>query len=362
MNTDHLTRQQTFDQSVALVRRALPHFSSFMMPMYKEWHSYKKYIAHVMRLEEVFGGWDKSSSSLINRFAFAELLTKAGYYLREISLADSGLAILGTAESIISALSTSCSKEPNAGTNISLEAHDSINTGSVAELQATILQISWGIIATTQGLAGRQKSMENITKVLRLRRESYAKMPLGCDKTFWSRVLLANAHNDMACQFLDSEQYSEAEAHLQTSLEMKDGLASERPIPPFLYAESKKNLAIVRLGQGKGKEVMSLSQEAVNLLQKEDSHYSLVRFIHGTCLMNMGTTAEALMIFEEVYTLCLATFGKAGMHTRNSLYAIALAQYRLERFEEARYGRFDRPCTQFLTQGVADKACFTDPQ
>lgn len=347
MNTDHLTRQRTFDQSVALVRRAFPDFSSFMMPMYKEWHLYKKYIAHVMRLEEVFRGWDKSSSFLINRFAFAELLTKAGYYLREISLAGSGLAILGTAEQIcqtastMSAPFTSCNEEPNAGTNISLEAHDSINIGSVAELQATILQISWGIIATTQGLAGRQKSMENIKKVLRLR-ESYARMPHGCDKTFWSRVLLANAHNDMACQFLDSEQYSEAEAHLQTSLEMKDRLASERSIPPFLYAESKKNLAIVRLGQGKGEEVASLSQEAVNLLQKEDSHYSLVRFIHGTCLMNMGTTAEALRILEEVYTLCLATFGKAGMHTRNSLYAIALAQYRLERFEEARYGRFNQ--------------------
>lgn len=131
---------------------------------------------------------------------------------------------------------------------------------------------------------------------------------------------------------------------------MKDGLASERPIPPFEYAESKKNLAIVRLGQGNGEEAVSLSQEAVNLLQKGDSHcsaYSLFRFIHGICLMNMGMAAEALRIFEEVYTLCLATFGKAGMHTRNSLYAIALAQYRLARFEEARCGRFNRPSPRF---------------
>jgi tetratricopeptide (TPR) repeat protein len=340
MNTDPLARQQTFDQSVALIGRALPPFSEFMVPMYEEWHSYKKSIAHVLRLEEVFKICDKSYFTLTSYFAFAELLTKAGYYLNELSLAESGLAILSTAEQICQIMSTMLApftsyNEPNAGTKTPLEPHESISLGSVTKLQATVLQISWGIMATTQGLTGRHKSVEYITKVLRLR-ESYATIPHDCNERFWSRVLLANAHNDMACQLIDTEQYSEAEGHLQISLKMKDGLALERPIHPYLYAESKKNLAIVRLSQGKGTEAVSLSQEAVNLLQKEDSQ-CIPRFIHGTCLMNLGMTAEALRIFQEVNTLCLATFGKAGMHTRNSFYAIALAEYRLERFKDARY-------------------------
>lgn len=211
MNTDLLARQRTFDQSVALVRRAFPPFSKFMVPMYEEWHSYKKSIAHVMRLEEVFRVCNKSSSPLTNRLAFEELLTKAGYYLCELSLADSGLAILGTAEQICETASTmsapfaSCNEEPNTGTNTSPETHDSMSLGSVAKLQATVLQISWGIMATTQGLTGRQKSVEYIAKVLRLR-ESYAKMPHDCEERFWSRVLLANAHNDMAYQLINTEQ------------------------------------------------------------------------------------------------------------------------------------------------------------
>ncbi|KAH8807700.1 hypothetical protein F5884DRAFT_857274 [Xylogone sp. PMI_703] len=335
MIADPYTLQRTFDQAVALVRRAFPPFSKFMVPMHKEWPIYKKSIAHVMRLDEVFKICNKSSPILTDNVVFAELLSSAGYYLFEQRLVEPCLAILSTAEQICNLVVSR--KETKFSTVINPEACGSNSVTSTEQLRATCWQISHAIVLETQGLAGRRRSEEYITRVLQLR-EDYAKIEHNSEERFWSQVLLANAHNDMACQLIDMGRYSEAETHLKASFDMKVRLALERPIHPFKIAASTKNLVVVRLGQGKADEALSLSRQALDLVNddKDSSVYARFRFIYGVCLMNVGRVAEALKVFQEVNSLGIAIFGKASMQTRNSSYSVALAQYRLGNFQEAR--------------------------
>ncbi|KAI8626756.1 hypothetical protein F5Y19DRAFT_445460 [Xylariaceae sp. FL1651] len=346
MHTDHPTFQWTFDQAVGLIKKVFPVVSKFMVPMHQEWPRYKKSIAHVMRLREVFESRSRSCQPLIGRLDFAGILTSAGYYLFEVRLVESGLALLSTAEHICDrlALIELTSLERSHG-DPQYEANtDTLNSQThpglpvVEKMRTTIWQIAWSIIANSQGLPGRTRAMEHITKVLN-QREQYIRLNHDSDESLCSRVLLANAYNDLACQLIDNGRYSDANNPLETSLNMKDNLAHEVHMPAFEYAESKKNLSIVRMAEGKGEEGLSLSREAVELLGEDDGRGGVrarFQFVYGTCLMNLGRLREALQVFEEVHKSRVLIFGKASMHTRNSLYAIALAQYYLGNSEAAR--------------------------
>jgi hypothetical protein len=151
---------------------------------------------------------------------------------------------------------------------------------------------------------------------------------------------LANALNDMAHQLLDNEQYAAAEAHLQSSLKIKEKLIQERSMPAFEIAEYQKNLSIAKLGQGMEEEAVRLSQEAVAVLLEEDCDngtYSLFRFFHGVCLVYQGLLSDALLVFEETQKMRIATFGYANAQTLSSTFAISFVHHWLGHYDTARY-------------------------
>lgn len=353
MDGDDITRQLTFNRSVALVENVFPPVTDFMVPIHEDMKLYRNSIAHAIRLEEVFRICNKSSRTLVGDLAFVELLISAGFYLYEVRLGTPGLALLATAEDICAVRATGASDHPSPAESSrnSLPPQSSTPAATPTidddfpgaelakwiKLRATALQISWAIVATSTGISQRQKITEHMAKVLELRK-AYAAADHSHDR-YVGRLLLANAHNDMAEQLIDNGEYDAAEGHLNISIRMKKELQSERIMPPYQFAEQNKNMALIKAGQRRTEEAVDLSQEAVDVLPKEeeDGVYSTFLFIHGICLANAGSLSAAFVAFTESYKLRVAGFGIHGIPTLHNLYAIAYTHYRLGLYPEARY-------------------------
>lgn len=266
LNSDPQTRQHTFDQAVAIVRHNFPALSEFMIPMFAEWTFYKKSVAHVLRLLEVYNTSSLEDRPIIGRLEFAELLTSAGNYLYEVDIAESGLSVLSAAAKICENIRPVHSPTKKVGEHSLTSSEESDpGTSESVKLEATALTIWWGIIAHTRGLSDGKMAIFQIRKVLRLR-EEHARMNLPDGEKFLSRVLLSNAYNDVACQLINMHEYDEAEVFLGKSLSLKDDLSSLGEIPEFEYAESKSNLAWARIGQGRIQEAIVLSQKSTELI------------------------------------------------------------------------------------------------
>ncbi|KAL7791167.1 hypothetical protein V8C43DRAFT_284409 [Trichoderma afarasin] len=319
MDADEISRQLSFSRAVALVGNVFPPITDFMVPIHKDMMLYKESIAHVTRLEEVFQIYNKSSRNLVGDMAFVQLLIGAGFYLYEVRLGTPGLALLNTAEDI-------CAARASTGTE----------SAKWIKLWATALQISWAIMGASTGITQRQKATENMAKVLELRK-AYAEADRSNDK-YVGRVLLANAHNDMTVQLIDNGEYDAAASHVDISVRMKQELQSERIMPPYQFAEQNKNMALIQAGQGRTKEAVDLSQEAVKVLpnEEEDGVHTIFLFVHGICLANAGDFSGALAVFTKTYKVRVTAFGIHGTPTLHNLYAIAYTRYRLGLYSEAR--------------------------
>ncbi|SPO02307.1 uncharacterized protein DNG_04980 [Cephalotrichum gorgonifer] len=338
---DPLVRQVTFDRTVALIRREFPRLSEFMIPMFSEWGSYQQSIAHVLRLQEIYEASRSKTRPISGGLDFAELLASAGNYLYEVRIEGPGLAVLTTSAEICGELRSALQggKDALDGSSTSTATDSAAALASLVKLEATALTISWGIVSNNHGLSGGRKAMELITRVLHLRQE-HVKMVVAPapDEGFYSRILLSNAYNDNACQLIHMHKHDEAESLLEKSLALKDELSLERDIPAFEYAESKNNLAFVRMGQNRVEEAVTVNEEAVRLIKEEDGHandHTRFIFCHGVCLVNAGRMEEGLEILREVYKVRVATFGRSNSLTLDSTFAVALVLHRLGRSEEA---------------------------
>lgn len=337
LRQDPILRQQTFDQAVSLVQKVFPRLSEFMIPMFAEWDSYRRGIAHVLRLHEVYKACSSEDVPIRERLAFAELLASAGNYLYEVNISGSGLDLLSTSANICKKLRMNLPACQSTGdpAMTSQEAHPSL--AHLIQLEATALTISHGIIERTQGLSSADKAMTYISRALDLRQQ-HAEMDLSGDERFSSLILLSNAFNDMACYLLDVHRYDEAEAYLLKSLSLKDELGQSRPIPEFEYAESKINLACVRLGQGRVEDALQFSKEATELIEKVDGHandHTRFLFVRGVCYYWAGQLETALEHLKKANEIRVRTFGKSGCNTLHSTFALAMVLYRLKRLDEA---------------------------
>lgn len=330
---DDLTRdprklQGAFDQTVALLRRELPAPSECMVPINGHWSVYSKMSSHVLELHKVYS---ESQSCLNAGEEFVELLYGAGTHLYERSLYESGKLVLNTAKTICEALESPFQEN----SHILQE-----RTPNIQALKANILTVLWGICLNQGGLTTRHEAHVNMKKVVEFR-EAHRKTVSPNQRTISDLLLFANMRNDKACQLIDEEQYDLAEPHLIESLKIKDGLSlAGENVPPFEFAESKKNLAIVRMSQGLVDDAIELSRVAVAHLEAEADQqswsYELCRFTLASMLFNAGNHREALDLHRKVHEARCALYGRLGHATLHSCFSIALAEYKLENLAAAR--------------------------
>ncbi|EAA29025.1 hypothetical protein GE21DRAFT_6889 [Neurospora crassa] len=333
--------QLTFDRAVALIARDFPAFPKFMTPNFSQWPSDEKLIAHVLKLHSVYRANERSQYQdetptevpLVPSMAFAELLTGAGYYLYEVGLADSCVAVLETAEKISHEFRTSSTAEATIqGGQPSLYA-DSL------KLETTAIAISWGIIEQAQGLTGARKAMAKAKEVVALR-ENHASLPgLSPSDRYESQVLLSNAYNDIGIEKIHMHQYASAMDYLQNSLDLKRQLEAQGlKIPAFEFAESINNMGFAALGQNLTEEALKYSEKAVYLINKDGSHDSDVTrftFSHGVTLFLNGQPQKALDVMKQVYQNRKDVFGESGRQTRDASYAVSFIYYAQGHFEDA---------------------------
>lgn len=266
--------------------------------------------------------------------AFAELLTGAGYYLYEVGLADSCVAVLETAEKISHEFRTSTAEATMQGGQPLIYANS-------LKLETTAIAISWGIIEQAQGLTGARKAMAKAKEVVALR-ENHASLPgLSSDDMFESQVLLSNAYNDIGIEKIHMHQYASAMDYLQKSLDLKRQLEAQGlTIPAFEFAESINNMGFAALGQNLTEEAIKYSERAVDLIYKDGSHDSDVTrftFSHGVTLFLNGQPQRALDVMKQVYQNRKDIFGESGRQTRDASYAVSFIHYAQGHFEDARY-------------------------
>lgn len=330
LKDDTAAQQKVFNQAVALIVKVFPPLSEYMTPMTREWGSYSKAIAHVIQLHKVYVSSTKSENPIRADISFATLLASAGNYLYEINIAESAIALLATSADICHKL--------RAGKLESPSEVSKPHTNELLKLEATAMTIQWGLLSRNAGLSGAQTAMAYISTVLKLR-EEHSRMDLTAEEQFWSRLLLSNAYNDVACQLISMHRYTEAEGLLRRSLSLKDRLSKAQHVPPFEFAESQNNLAWTHLGQGRISEALQQSSQAVQLINTADgdaNDHTRFTFCFGACLFWAGQLDEALEAFRDVYRCRVATLSKSAWVSRDAAYAVALLLFQLGRTNEAK--------------------------
>jgi tetratricopeptide (TPR) repeat protein len=330
--------QHVFNQAVALVRRSLPRPSPYMVPLYDHWEVFETYIPHVLSLQSTYL---KSHPPLCGTPQFAELLCNAGAYLYERGLSASGLAVLCTAEQVCAELREEHFQWPiedNSDLNWTERSSQSLMASDLASLRANVLAYSWGINAVTGGLRVRARAHAMAKMVVDLR-EKHMSSAQPTELTISDHLLLANSYNDLAFQYIDEEQYDLAEPYITKSLHIKNEFSAEN-VPLFEFATPKKDLALVRLAQGRHTEALKLCMEARDLIEKEEGYRSastqLFRFILAVVLFNVGNISASKEIHDSVLISRLSKFGETGFVTMHSYFWVALCQYHLGEYSDAR--------------------------
>ncbi|KAJ5626535.1 hypothetical protein N7528_003962 [Penicillium herquei] len=331
LESDTHLRQQTFEKAVVIIQSDFPKLSDFMVPSYAGWSGYEMYIAHVVRLEQIFRRTGAMSSQVpINgSLQWAEILASAGYYLYETRLLRSSLAVTQAAAQVCEALLKSSPSQYTVYSDCEHGEED------IIQLQATSWTIHWGCLFR-RGLDSRQQALETIRRVIRLR-EAHAELTLPSSKRTKSQALLSNAYHDYACQLVDLGKYNEADEYLQRSITVKNELKAEQSLPTFEFASSKAVLTDVLLGKNRPYEALEQIQEALDMMAKDDNASPAdFAFLYARCLIQVGRLEEALNILKNRYLHAVNLHGEMSIMARDLSYGICLTQYRLGQFDEAR--------------------------
>ena len=347
LDSKQIQRQLVFDRAVALLHRAMPRPSAFMVPLHEDWKVFEEsnLVSHVISLKAVY---ERSEPPLQCSTAFAELLCHTGRYLYERHINQESLAILDLGERVCSNLKElpnwryrkedGVDNTPQNGVaqsqRLRLTVHD------LDTLEANIITYAAGLHGNLSGLSERHIADEKTRRCLELRIRHMSDTT-ECGQTLSDHLLLANAYNDVGFQYLDNEDYDKAEAPLLKSLEMKSLRQAEGKIDGFEFAESKKNLAIVYLARGKKDAALELIEEASGILMLEegptDPSTLLCKFMWATILLHDGQLERSLNLHREVLDIRLKIFGTAGIATLHSFYAVAHVHFALSDISAAKH-------------------------
>ena len=318
LDEDLVLRQRVFESTLSLVRNNFPRQSETQAPSNNNWVANETALRHTLQLQRVY---QTSKVPIDPPPAFAELLGDVGNYLWERALYDQGIETLDLAERIY-------------------ESHPSWNPMQHS-YAATIL----GVLSQEVGISGRKRGLDLCFKSLELRKQYVTSLQdAGKEPTESDWLLLGNSWNDMACTMLEFSSFSQAEMFLDLSMKIKRKARLTESKASFHYAENLKNLAIVRISQGRFKEAVDLSTQALCLMERKErgsgpksASTQSFRFHRGYCLFYAGNYDAAYNEHDMVRKSRENIYGRNEVHTLNSYYACALMSVHLGQLTRARY-------------------------
>lgn len=276
LDHDKNLRQNVFERTMKIIRNAFPVQSPIGVPVNDKWSIYERYLPHVLTLHTMYVG---TKPPLKETSGFADLLCDAGYYMWDRNIGLEGIGILETADKI-------CLLEENR---------------HLRRLRANI-GVAIGSLWNTIGISKLHQTILLFDEILVLRQEHNAELPLPYSKE--DQLLLSNAWNDKGWFRLESENYAAAEDCFEKSLGIKRQWTEEDI--PFEFAETIKNIAFVRLAQGKSREALELARQALKLVEEDPAYgpasgtVQKFRLYMTGMLANSGQIKEAIELADKV--------------------------------------------------------------
>ncbi|KAI1123034.1 hypothetical protein F5Y10DRAFT_252648 [Nemania abortiva] len=128
------------------------------------------------------------------------------------------------------------------------------------------------------------------------------------------------------------DEFGQAERLLEKSIEVKSTWATEETAP-FPFAEYYKNMAHIRLYQGKTTEAIDLMSRARKMLSDtkgiDAGATMLFSFILGNMHFCVGSIQESLEEHERTLALRKAKLGDQDPYTLDSYHALAVVLHKL---------------------------------
>lgn len=233
--------QQTFDDTVEIVRKSFLRLSGTQSPSNNSWDSWKKYLPQVLSLRTIYEGRKDKIKPTVT---FASLLSDAGTCLFEIGLRNDSILTL------------------ELGTDVCAGMEDQ---DYIVPIYGKICAIHGAILAEI-GLSGRKRAIIPTQKALQLRQRQMRKLARlsGTDTKVDHQddhLLYSNGWNDLGVLLMQNEEFKPAMQYVQRGLEIKQQWITEESFPQK-FGESYKNLAYMLVFQGRSAKTVENAKKA----------------------------------------------------------------------------------------------------
>ncbi|KAL9038794.1 MAG: hypothetical protein Q9180_002917 [Flavoplaca navasiana] len=317
---DPARSKRIFDYAVTLLRRVFPPQNLVIEQMTKHWPECKQYMDQVLSFHKVYSALPDPFNTLGPNLTFARILCDCGQYLWEQSMNQSAERVLQLANDV-------CDKGATPGKPLALRASILFRQCSV-EIDAGYSGIKRAIPKFREAISVQQKVLKEMQRD-------------GEDITAEYEIPLANGLNNLGCCYLHLSQYEEAEPLFQESLEIKKQEKwGKTESMAYEFAESSKNIAIVRAAQGDLDEALRLSQESVELvgacMGPESSRTYFFLFMRACIMIDSGATEAALSLHLTILHARKKLLGEAHNYTASSYYMVGYTYHRLCDLPKAR--------------------------
>ena len=152
------------------------------------------------------------------------------------------------------------------------------------------------------------------------------------------RRMIANVYNNAGVGRLVLEEYPEAMALFQKSLDLKYTLGDETTIP-YDIGVGLYNICRIQMGQGLIAEAKESAKKALDLVEAhngpEDFRTNQFRFTYADLLVASGDVEDGLSLHEHTLDLRKRVMGDQNNDTGVSYYGLACLYQQLGRLEDA---------------------------
>lgn len=311
--------RRIFGNALKLLRRVFPRQNLVIEHMTNEWPQCARYVDQVLSFYHIYLALPNAPDALGSNLEFARILCDCGQYLWEQSLNKSAEQVLQLAGELWDG-----DKGPS----------------KPLTLRASILfrQCSVDIDA---GYTGILKAIPKFQIATDLQRDALKQMNMeGVEIGAEYEMPLANGLNNLGCCYLHLSRYGEAEPLFEQSLNIKrKEIWLHTDSMSYEFAESYKNMAIVRAAQNKIDEALNMSRESVSLITQytgpKSSRTYFFRFMYACILFDSGDIEAALALHLEILDARKEILGEAHNYTASSYYMTGFTYYHLQRFPEA---------------------------
>ena len=291
-------REEVFLQAFALIRKKFPLPSPIQVPEPAKWPACKKYLPHVLHIENVATNLLPSITPSVD---LARLLSDGGINLWERGMTSEGLRLLKSAETILDRLKCE-------------ESH----------LRANI-HVIINLLIQDCDLTRFEESRDRIRRALKIRLDHQMQSRTG----HYSRndgILLHNAWSDYGCVLLQYNEYEKAEPMFEKCLVKYREWGTEAEIP-YEYYKYNHHMAFCRMYQHDFVKAIDLAEKSVELIRLatgQSSATSKTISDLACIVLQSGDITRALSLYREVLESNLRLHGKSNFLTLQSYYAVGV--------------------------------------